>query len=1056
MANKIQSIFKIDETQPIILLDVDETLIINRRLNNNLIEALIASNNPNLFLFTNMCMRSVLQAKLPNIYGLPEIALRYNLIDEMEKKGLPIKCVITPGDVNYERIGDHYLNVLEPMERTRSREINQLEIELVSVDEKSGLNPALVNEYSNFFRDKPDFLKNIGKDIDDKTKVNMFAKTFSFFKNNWTSLNQPNFIFIDDQSIQLFSVALESIRLNSNVYFQRAIDNNRQAYPTHIYKRALDFYLIPATDPKKLAEELRIRLLTSIDILFKDLYISLENTIDKFFDDLKTIHIYHFKLYLIFLLILREENIRLTATFLTFDLSTNFKDVEKSTRLTVGDLLQRKLREENRSFLPTITFNSMRSTLDRLPIPPINTVLISTLKNPGPLQDIISIYARASKIIQGTKPLMRLSGASGVSVVNNTHRVTPVPIQRISAMSQAKSQANNNELIRAMALSREKPKISDFTQIKTKDDGWCFYNSIIMALKGSENIHDSIILGKVLGKLFEDEVNANRINERYVDHLKLSYMDVHHHNIEKLKKEDNNLSAIPNNLLNEKNKNNKQKAITKKKKEITELENITLNIEYILKAIKNSYTPKDPSNLNAGPIEWPEAISFSKILYSILKKFHIGIQIYTQDTQDDTNLIYLNDFMDGNTKYFINLLFIPSQNHFNYLENKETAKQIPKELKKEVVDVIGSMIKVLPHIPSETAEKYLMGATASVPAAEGPKAGPAPRTVPAAILTPVPSPRTVPMASAVPIPRPTSSEEEKHFKMINEDKDYGNLIQYLGDLLTGKNNYTFFDFSNLTFEKKVEYLKTKKLSDKIMEQFENFRDKYESVVGPISSTVRLIASTEPTQTDIEIGKHKRMMDTNEGYKDDIKHLINIFTIPNKYNKKNQTKNNQTNNNTTIQIFLINKFPGLSFDEKVNYLKGEKKISHSFVTNFEKYREKYENILSAARPSASSAARPSASIRARPSASIRARPSVSAEKPLVAAQLSDWDCSQCTLTNPGKERFCEACLSPKPNQGGGNKSSRKTKTKKSKQIKKTNHKKSKKQKKTKKNLKSKKH
>jgi hypothetical protein len=695
------------------------------------------------------------------------------------------------------------------------------------------------------------------------------------------------------------------------------------------------------------------------------------------------------------------------------------------------------------SFLPTFTFEFMRHTLDQLPIPS-RDVPINTLKNQDTPQNIISIYSRASKI-QSKVPSIRLNGASGASAVSVV-RPFSVPQKRISAMSRA---SNNNELRSAIALSVERPKIkiSNFNVKITKDDGWCFYNSIIIALKGYENTEDSIVLGMVLGKLFENNVNANRENKEYIDLLKLAYTDVYYHNIEKLKKEHTNLSHISNHLLN--NKSQKKKAINEKEKEIREFENIPLNIEYILKAIKNSYTPKDPLNLSAGPIEWPEAISFSKILFSILKNFHIGIQIYRKDTKDETNLIYLNDFTDSNTRYFINLLFIPSKKHFNYLENKETAKQIPEELKTEVLGVIGTMITNLnlninslfetPQYPMPSASAAPVAQRIVPAAAARPAPVAAPRTVPSAPAA-IPTPVAVPSAAAIPAPVPSAAAIPAPVPVPRP------------------------------------------------------------APVPVPRPAQVPAATARiVPEDIEKEKHERMMKTNKDYKDDIEYIIRIFDSENTYKTKNKTNNN-------TKTYLIKIFPGLTFDEKVKYLTYYKKkgrISELLIKTFSEYQQEYDNgwncssctfinpltnqrcqMCNTSRPSASlasiasiasAAARPSASIAssaARPSASLTVsayRPSASstasayrpsaaapAARPSAAASsasasVSNWECGRCTLTNPGGKQFCEACSSPKT---GGSKSSRKYK--KTKTTRKTNLKKTKKQKKTKKNLKSKKH
>ena len=243
----------------------------------------------------------------------------------------------------------------------------------------------------------------------------------------------------------------------------------------------------------------------------------------------------------------------------------------------------------------------------------------------------------------------------------------------------------------AMALSIEKPiiKKSDFIERETKDDGWCFYNSIIVALKGEENTEDSIMLGEVLGKILEREVNAGKENKYYVEQLKHSYSDVFFHNIEKLKVEHRNLSQISNNLLNQKGKNNKKNSIAKKTQEIKKLEELPLDIEYILRVIQNSYTPKDPENIGAGPVQWPEVVTFSKILLLIISRFGIGIKIYIQDDQNEENLLINYELKHFKPRYFINLLFIPSRNHYNYLENKND--EIPEESKKKVLEMIASI-----------------------------------------------------------------------------------------------------------------------------------------------------------------------------------------------------------------------------------------------------------------------------------------------------------------------------------------------------------------------------
>lgn len=235
-------------------------------------------------------------------------------------------------------------------------------------------------------------------------------------------------------------------------------------------------------------------------------------------------------------------------------------------------------------------------------------------------------------------------------------------------------------------------KIKGFIFIKKaiSDNGWCFYNSIAYGLglvdgMGPKQTNEnSYNLAKIIGKSFIDMINRNAFIEEDEllsrNSIVSEYTDAHSVKMKKLKKlfekklfekelkkssqpKNSKKSMKPNNLTNEEIRqiisgiNN-------------EIKNKTIDNEYIISEITKSFTPKNPENLNEGPIIWPAAAFFGRILVKfILDQFKIGICIYTKKHKNSLNLWY--KFDTPNTRFYISLLYNGRDHYDSLIPNKE-------------------------------------------------------------------------------------------------------------------------------------------------------------------------------------------------------------------------------------------------------------------------------------------------------------------------------------------------------------------------------------------------
>ena len=232
--------FNIDSKNPIILLTFEELYNIRQnKFNIPLIEALKENNNKNLFLLNLNNIINILINKKTRIEfdkskdDLNPFNHNVKLISELIKDlrdtyQLQIKCVISESDINYDKIGSYYENVLKPIEENE----NNLEdlTELINfersfnttVNQEKGqllqLNVLLKKYALSLFNNNKQaqitFLINVQKDISCIFPVNVFRKTVKYFQ----TLNRSIcFILVANNLMMTILLSLESIRIGKTL-----------------------------------------------------------------------------------------------------------------------------------------------------------------------------------------------------------------------------------------------------------------------------------------------------------------------------------------------------------------------------------------------------------------------------------------------------------------------------------------------------------------------------------------------------------------------------------------------------------------------------------------------------------------------------------------------------------------------------------------------------------------------------------------------------------------------------------------------------------------------
>ena len=219
---------KTDNNEPIILVDVDETLYNMAGLNTALINYL--RGKPNIYLFTKMDRHSIDNtltylindhfepAESTQKYSFDKYYIRFFLLQLLLMRGVIINDIITPSDINIGIPGDFYKQVFMKIDKF----ILNYNIEnYVDNNDYSNLNDKTTQrqKIKNFIKYKTDQISTlkeqlnkyinteidtdlINKNINPETKAEMFKFTYKYF----TKHKYSSFIYIDDDNKQLDAV----------------------------------------------------------------------------------------------------------------------------------------------------------------------------------------------------------------------------------------------------------------------------------------------------------------------------------------------------------------------------------------------------------------------------------------------------------------------------------------------------------------------------------------------------------------------------------------------------------------------------------------------------------------------------------------------------------------------------------------------------------------------------------------------------------------------------------------------------------------------------------
>lgn len=187
--------YKIDPDQPIYLVNGEGTLVkAGQTLNEGLVSFLIGK--PNVFLFIKLSLEIINNLATMERGTLDmNLVVIYNLIGELNKRGVQILGVITPGDFelskSYSGIkpGRYYASYLRQIEY------------VTHISPGTELSSLLLEQHE---KELPKF------DVVREFKNKMYQMVKTYFE---ASGGQKKFIFIDDEIEQTIAVALEELRM---------------------------------------------------------------------------------------------------------------------------------------------------------------------------------------------------------------------------------------------------------------------------------------------------------------------------------------------------------------------------------------------------------------------------------------------------------------------------------------------------------------------------------------------------------------------------------------------------------------------------------------------------------------------------------------------------------------------------------------------------------------------------------------------------------------------------------------------------------------------------
>lgn len=179
--------------EPVVLLDVDGTLIIQlpngeRVLNDALLFGLKALRLKNIYLFTNMSVRSDLSAWIDNSHHIT----RHKIARFFKENDISLRGIITPADVEYNKglsaaYRDYYVPVVEAL------------IDTGNVHDQNNKNLDVYVSHRQLFDDQVTALtNNLTTNQQAVTPENCKVAMFNYFKSKSGNASKTIYYFDDD------------------------------------------------------------------------------------------------------------------------------------------------------------------------------------------------------------------------------------------------------------------------------------------------------------------------------------------------------------------------------------------------------------------------------------------------------------------------------------------------------------------------------------------------------------------------------------------------------------------------------------------------------------------------------------------------------------------------------------------------------------------------------------------------------------------------------------------------------------------------------------------